>query len=39
VVKSEDRDRAVARVRDAVETVTADRVHRDVSFAVDVDPQ
>jgi primosomal protein N' (replication factor Y) (superfamily II helicase) len=39
VVKSPDREGAVTAVREAVEVVAADRGHRAVSFAVDVDPQ
>ena len=39
VVKSPERDGAIASVRRAVEAVAGDRAHREVSFAVDVDPQ
>ena len=39
VVKSPERDGAIAAVRRAVEAVAGDRAHREVSFAVDVDPQ
>ncbi len=39
VVKSPERDVAIASVRRAVEAVAGDRAHREVSFAVDVDPQ
>ena len=39
VVKSPERDGAIAAVRRAVEAVAAERAHRDVTFAVDVDPQ
>jgi primosomal protein N' (replication factor Y) len=39
VVKSADRHAAVAAVRGAVEAVAADRRHKGVAFAVDVDPQ
>jgi primosomal protein N' (replication factor Y) (superfamily II helicase) len=39
VVRSRERDTAIAAVRGAVETVAADRSHSAASFAVDVDPQ
>jgi primosomal protein N' (replication factor Y) (superfamily II helicase) len=39
VVRSRDRDGAIAAVRDAVERVAADRTHASATFAVDVDPQ
>ena len=39
VVKASDRGAAIAAVRDAVETVAADRSHGPVKYAVDVDPQ
>jgi primosomal protein N' (replication factor Y) len=39
VVKSADRDAAVSAVRRAVEAVAADKRHKGVAFAVDVDPQ
>ena len=39
VVRSREREPAIAAVRDAVETVAADRAHAAVAFAVDVDPQ
>jgi primosomal protein N' (replication factor Y) len=39
VVKAGDRARAVAAVRAAVEAVAADRRHKGVALAVDVDPQ
>jgi primosomal protein N' (replication factor Y) len=39
VVRSRERARAITAVRDAVETVAADRAHGRASFAVDVDPQ
>jgi primosomal protein N' (replication factor Y) (superfamily II helicase) len=39
VVRSRERQRAIAAVREAVEAVAADRRHAAVSFAVDVDPQ
>jgi len=39
VVRSRERERAIAAVRDAVEAVAADRAHATVAFAVDVDPQ
>jgi primosomal protein N' (replication factor Y) len=39
VVKAADRAAAVRAVRRAVETVAADRRHKGVAFAVDVDPQ
>jgi primosomal protein N' (replication factor Y) (superfamily II helicase) len=39
VVRSREREPAIAAVRDAVETVAADRAHGAVAFAVDVDPQ
>ncbi len=39
VIKSRDREPAIAAVRRAVEAVAAARTHRDASFAVDVDPQ
>jgi primosomal protein N' (replication factor Y) (superfamily II helicase) len=38
VVRSRDRDAAIAAVRNAVEAVAADRAHAAVAFAVDVDP-
>ena len=39
VVKGRERAGAIAGVRRAVESVTGDRAHRGVSYAVDVDPQ
>jgi hypothetical protein len=39
VVKGRDRSTAITAVRHAVESVAADRDHREVSYAVDVDPQ
>jgi primosomal protein N' (replication factor Y) (superfamily II helicase) len=39
VVRSRERQRAIAAVREAVEAVAADRAHAAVAFAVDVDPQ
>jgi primosomal protein N' len=39
VVKAHDRAAAVRAVRAAVEQVAADRAHKGVAFAVDVDPQ
>jgi primosomal protein N' (replication factor Y) len=39
VVRSGEREPAIAAVRQAVETVAADRDHGAVSYAVDVDPQ
>jgi primosomal protein N' (replication factor Y) (superfamily II helicase) len=39
VIRSTEREAAIAAVRDAVEQVAADRAHADVAFAVDVDPQ
>jgi primosomal protein N' (replication factor Y) (superfamily II helicase) len=39
VVRSRERDRAIAAVRDAVEQVAAERAHAHAAFAVDVDPQ
>jgi primosomal protein N' (replication factor Y) (superfamily II helicase) len=39
VIRSRERDRAIAAVRDAVEQVAADRAHGSATFAVDVDPQ
>ncbi len=39
VVKSREREPAIAAVRGAVEAVAADRSSRGASFAVDVDPQ
>jgi primosomal protein N' (replication factor Y) (superfamily II helicase) len=39
VVRSHEREPAIAAVREAVESVAADRAHAAVSFAVDVDPQ
>ena len=39
VVKSREREPAIAAVREAVETVAADRRLSGASFAVDVDPQ
>jgi primosomal protein N' (replication factor Y) len=39
IVKSEQRGRAVEAVRDAVRTAVKDRVLREVSISVDVDPQ
>ncbi|MGH2714236.1 MAG: hypothetical protein ACRDM7_10205, partial [Thermoleophilaceae bacterium] len=39
VVRSREREPAIAAVREAVEAVAADRAHAAVSFAVDVDPQ
>jgi primosomal protein N' (replication factor Y) (superfamily II helicase) len=39
VVRSRERQPAIAAVRDAVEAVAADRAHAAVAYAVDVDPQ
>jgi primosomal protein N' (replication factor Y) len=39
VVKSREREPAIAAVRAAVEAVSGDRAHARASFAVDVDPQ
>jgi primosomal protein N' (replication factor Y) (superfamily II helicase) len=39
VIKSADRDAAIAAVRRAVDAVAGDAAHRGVAFAVDVDPQ
>jgi primosomal protein N' (replication factor Y) len=39
VVKAQDRGAAIRAVRGAVESVAADRAHKGVAFAVDVDPQ
>jgi primosomal protein N' (replication factor Y) len=39
VVKAADRGPAITSVRLAVETTSAERMHRGVQFAVDVDPQ
>jgi primosomal protein N' (replication factor Y) len=39
MVKAADRAAAIRSVRVAVETASADRSHRGVSFSVDVDPQ
>ena len=39
VIRSPDRARAIAAVRDSVEAVAAMREHGSASFAVDVDPQ
>jgi primosomal protein N' (replication factor Y) len=39
VVRSRERQPAIAAVRDAVNEVAADRAHAAVAFAVDVDPQ
>ena len=39
VVRSREREPAIAAVRDAVEQVAAERAHGAVAFAVDVDPQ
>ena len=39
VIKSSEREGAIAAVRRAVEALAGDRAHRDVNFAVDVDPQ
>ncbi len=39
VVKARDRAKAIVAVREAVEATAADRAHRAVSYAVDVDPQ
>ena len=39
VIRSRERERAIAAVRDAVEQVAAARTHGSASFAVDVDPQ
>jgi primosomal protein N' (replication factor Y) (superfamily II helicase) len=39
VVRSPDRETAIAAVRQAVETVASDRAHGAATFAVDVDPQ
>jgi primosomal protein N' (replication factor Y) len=39
VVKAGDRVAAVTAVRDAVDTVSSNRAHREVALSVDVDPQ
>jgi primosomal protein N' (replication factor Y) len=39
VVRSRERDPAIAAVREAVEALAGERAHPGVSFAVDVDPQ
>jgi primosomal protein N' (replication factor Y) len=39
VVKAGDRAAAVAAVRDAVDSISAGRAHREVALSVDVDPQ
>jgi primosomal protein N' (replication factor Y) (superfamily II helicase) len=39
VVKTREREPAIAAVREAVQAVSADRSHREATFAVDVDPQ
>jgi primosomal protein N' (replication factor Y) (superfamily II helicase) len=39
VIRSPERAPAIAAVRDAVESVAAEREHANASFAVDVDPQ
>ncbi|MGH2802042.1 MAG: hypothetical protein ACRDL4_03235, partial [Thermoleophilaceae bacterium] len=39
VVRSCEREPAIAAVREAVEAVAADRAHGAAAFAVDVDPQ
>ena len=39
VVRTPEREPAIAAVRDAVEAVAGDRAHARASFAVDVDPQ
>ena len=39
VIRSAEREPAIAAVREAVETVAADRAHAAAGFAVDVDPQ
>jgi primosomal protein N' (replication factor Y) len=39
VVRTPERERAIAAVREAVEAVAQDRAHARASFAVDVDPQ
>jgi primosomal protein N' (replication factor Y) len=39
VVKAGDRAVAVTAVRDAVDSVSGDRAHREVALSVDVDPQ
>jgi primosomal protein N' (replication factor Y) (superfamily II helicase) len=39
VVKAGDRAAAVSAVRDAVDSVSGDRAHREVALSVDVDPQ
>jgi primosomal protein N' (replication factor Y) len=39
VVRSAEREPAIAAVRQAVEAVAGDRDHQAVSYAVDVDPQ
>jgi primosomal protein N' (replication factor Y) (superfamily II helicase) len=39
VVRSSEREPAIAAVRQAVESVAGDREHQTVSYAVDVDPQ
>ena len=39
VVKTDRRAEAIAQVGAAVEAVATDRAHRDVTLAVDVDPQ
>jgi primosomal protein N' len=39
VIRSPDREAAIAAVGQAVETVASDRAHGPATFAVDVDPQ
>ena len=39
VIRTRERDAAIAAVRDAVDRVAGDRAHGAVAFAVDVDPQ
>jgi primosomal protein N' len=39
VVRSPEREPAIAAVREAVESVTGGRAHAGTAFAVDVDPQ
>jgi primosomal protein N' (replication factor Y) len=39
LLKASDRERTVAAVREAVETLAADRALREVAISVDVDPQ
>jgi primosomal protein N' (replication factor Y) len=38
VIRSREREPAIAAVREAVEAVAGDRAHRAAAFAVDVDP-